>query len=139
MVAPAGYSAAAIYVDQAGDATRPASYLADKLTSAGELASVLRGIDPTDAAIAWQFGLQRGSGIAVMEKGQDYAAIRKNTAAAPDALRHETQRVLQPFIARGDIDQVLIDVLAGEDAGDIGAVSVEYHNRRTDGRGRIRT
>ena len=132
-IPPAGVSAASFWTATPfADPARPLGTLADKLNAnTGELESLISGRDPTDAAIAYQFRLKRGTGAAVQDDGQAFDAIRKNTDSAPAELRFETERVMRPFVERGDAEIVSISIEAGEDAGDIGAVYLEYRNLRS--------
>jgi hypothetical protein len=132
VIPPAGISAASFFTPTAfADPAQPLGVLADDLDGAGDLRSVIRGADPVDAAIAYQFRLKRGTGAVVFDQGQDFESIQKNDSSTPNALRFEARRVLDPFVAAGVAEVISVDVLGGEDAGDLGAVSVRYRNLRT--------
>ena len=130
VIPPGGVSAASFWTAVPFvDPAHPLGVLADKLDpNTGELLSLIAGRDPVDAAIAYQFRLRRASGAAVLEDGQAFEAIRKNTDSAPAELRFEAERVMRPFVERGDAEIVGLIIEAGEDAGDMGAVFLEYRN-----------
>lgn len=95
----------------------------------GEIRS-LRGADPVDAAVLFQLTVERGSGGAVLDDGQAFDAVKKNNLDAPQRLRFEAERVMRRFVERGDLSVTAIDIVAGEAAGDLGALSITYNNLR---------
>jgi hypothetical protein len=132
IIPPAGVTAASFFVPFAVvDPALPPAILADKLTATGDLASFFVGGDPIDEAIAFQLRIVRGTGAAVVDDGQRFRDIKKNDNNAVADIRSESLRVLQPFIANGDIADVSLQIQAGEDEGDLGAVFIVYRNLRS--------
>ncbi len=132
VIAPAGVTPASAHVpSNVVSAARPPAILADNIDPAtGDFFSLLIPIHPVDAAIQEQFRLRRGSGAAVQEDGQAFHEIRKNTEFAATEIQHEAQRVMKPFVDRGDalVVQITVDT---DEAPDMGAVLVRYVNLRS--------
>jgi hypothetical protein len=133
VIPPAGVSAASFFTTTPFvDPARPPAILADDIDpKTGELRSLFTSVHPVDAAIQYQFRVKRGSGACVLEQGQAFDSIKKNTSSAPNDLRFEAQRILQPFVDRGDAEIVTLEVAGGEAEKDRGAVFVQYRNLRT--------
>lgn len=96
----------------------------------GELRS-MAGKDPTDDAVLFQLTVKRGSGAAVLEDGQRFEDVKKNDEGAPAALKFEAQRALRVLVERGDVEIESLEVEAGPDKGDLGAVALSVKNLRT--------
>lgn len=136
-IPPAGVSAASFFTPvEFSDPAKPPAILADKLdTSNGEFASLLGGRDPIDAAIAYHFRVERGSGASVTDVGQRFADIKKNDESAAASIKYEIERVLKPFVDRQLVRTVRLSVEADPDT-DYGAAYVEYINLMTTQRRR---
>ncbi len=133
VIPPAGVTAASFFTPTPFvDPAKPPALLADNIDpKTGEFRSIFTAPHYVDAAIVTQFRTRRGSGAAVQNDGQALDEVKKNDANAPDAIRHEINRVLKPFVVRGDIEIRKIDVEAGETFGIQGSALVEYLNLRT--------
>lgn len=108
-------------------------FLADKIRSDTlDLESVLAGRHPLDAWVLTQLAIWRGSGAAVLDEGQNFAAIRKVDDQTSKRIAFEVERVLQPAIDRGALKILTIVVRSGEDEGapadDFASAYVEYQN-----------
>jgi len=105
----------------------PPVYRADAFDLAtGELASVVGGIDPTDAAVQDAFTIRRGSG-AVTEGGHAFDAIKHNEDQTPRRLQDEAGVIFKPFVERRDVDLLRSSTKSG--AADHQELTVEYYNR----------
>ena len=133
-IPPAGTTAASVWAPGAfADPAAPPGILADDIDpKTGDVRSLLSvGVDPVDAAIAYQFGLTRGAGEVLLDQGQALRTIKKNDDAAPAAIRFEVLRVMAPFVARGDAVVERVEVRGGPASGDVGAAYLTYRNTRT--------
>lgn len=133
VIPPAGVSAASFFSPATFvDAAKPPALLADDVdTATGEWRSIFTFVHPVDAAVKEAFRLREGTGASVATVGNRYRKIRH---AGPSAKRHledETQRIMSPFVARGDVAVKTLTVEVGEVAADTGAVFVEYSNLRS--------
>jgi hypothetical protein len=132
VIPPAGVYPAAFFVPGVAivDPTRPPPVLADDITPDGDLGSLFTPVHPVDAAIKEVFRLFGDTGAAVVGKGQRFNEIRKNLPDTPRRMKDEANRILAPFVSRGDIEVLEITVDA-DIAPDLGALFVRYRNRRT--------
>lgn len=131
-IAPAGISPAGFWVPGVAILTpsSPPPVMADNIGPDGEYLSLFTTIHPVDAAIREAFRLKHGTGSAVQNVGQGFHSIRKNTADAPRKIRDEANRILSPFISRGDI-RVLDLQIDTNRSPDLGAVWLKYRNLRS--------
>lgn len=127
---PAGVSPAAAWepVTVAPPAA-PLGLLADAIGVDGELLSLTRRVHPVDAAIAEQFRLRIGTGVAVQDQGQGFRRIEYVTDATPRQLEDEARRVLAPFIERGHAR--LVKITPAEIGEDGAQVTITYRNLMT--------
>lgn len=120
-IPPAGYPLSAYTPPNLAAVPPPPAILADRFdTETGDVATLLEGDDPTDAALQWQFTVRQGSGAALGDNGNRLHEIRKATDSAPIQIADEGRRVVRKFEARGDIRDV--DV-TGEVAGGSTAIA----------------
>jgi hypothetical protein len=120
-----------------GDATsKPALFLADKIDSlTGELESVLVGMDPVDAWIVTQLGIEQGSGSAVQEEGHLFATFTKAGDDAATIADGELRRVLAPLVREGEIEIVSVTAEPLDDVpGDGVEILATYRQLRTQDR-----
>ena len=143
VIPPAGVSAAGFYVPGSVvvGPDRPPVILADDIDEAtGEVRSIFLGVHPVDAAVKEAFRLEKGTGVAVMDDGQEYRKIRKIGPSTPRQLKDEAERVLQPLVDRGDVEIGILLTAAGKpalNASDLGAVFLSYTNMRTGRGGKV--
>lgn len=132
VIPPAGVSAAGFFVPGVVVASpeHPPAILADAIDElTGELTSLFAGPHPVDATVQTAFRTLQGSGAAVVNVGHRYDKIRKKTDRTARELHDEAERVLRPFVDRGDIEveTILEDV---ENQGFDGAAQlIRYRNR----------
>lgn len=136
VIPPAGVSPAAAFSPET-DASVPAvpvGMLADPIDpETGELTSVAAYVHPIDAAIAEQFRLWRGTGVAVVDQGQNFRQVELATESAPRELEDEAKRILGPFVQRGEIRIVKLVTEAPIEGGrgDNALITVHYRNLLT--------
>lgn len=95
--------------------------LADRIDPAtGDVADLLEGDDPTDAALQWQFTVRQGAGAALGDNGNRLHLITKATEQAPVQIADEGRRVAAKFRDRGDIADVSVE---GETLGTSTAIA----------------
>lgn len=131
-IPPAGYPLSSYTPPTLGAVEPPPPIFADRFdTTTGDIADLLEGDDPTDAALLWQFTIRQGSGAALGNNGTRLHEIRKATDSAPGQIADEGRRVTEKFQARGDIRDVTV---TGEVVGDstaIAALEVKCTNVHT--------
>jgi len=137
-IPPAGYPLSAYTPPNLAAVPPPPAILADRFdTETGDVATLLEGDDPTDAALQWQFTVRQGSGAALGDNGNRLHEIRKATEQAPTRLADEARRVVQKFVQRGDLTDVEVTGAVVGESTAIGAVEVRAHNVHTGRRGPI--
>lgn len=133
VIPPAGVSPAAapsLEIDAPVPAV-PVGMLADAIdVETGELTSIAAYVHPIDAAVAEQFRLWRGTGVAVTDQGQEFRKVELATESAPRELEDEAKRILDPFIRRGEIRllRLLTEVPVVGGGGDAALITVHYLN-----------
>ena len=97
----------------------------------GDLATILEGDDPTDAAIQWQALVRQGSGAALGDNGNRLHTITKGTEDAPTRIADEGRRIMSKFVTRGDVSEVAVtgDVVGGSTA--TASLAISYRNNHT--------
>lgn len=118
----------------------PPPILAERIDpKTGDLASILEGDDPIDAAIQWQATIRQGSGAALGSNGNRLHLITKATEDAPTRIADEGRRILQKFVDRGDASDIAVegDVVGGSTA--TAALQVTYFNTRTAAKSAVRS
>ncbi len=112
-----------------GQPVQPAQYLARLLDiQTGEINSLVDGLHPVDAIVRFAFSVQEGTGAAVLDVGQDFAALEYNDDFVVAQITAEVHRILDPLVALGWISIETLQVQAGEDQGDTAASFVAYKN-----------
>lgn len=105
-IVPCGYPLSAYTPPDPGALPLPPVILADRLTKAGELVTILEGESPIDGALAWQFTVRQGSGAALGANGHRLHTITKATPQAPVQLADEARRVVGKFVERKQLRDV---------------------------------
>lgn len=99
-VSPAGFFVPVVHVDP----DEPIAMLADPIDcETGELLSIERGFDPVDADVLFALRVERGSGSAVEDVGQQFRKATHVDPALPALLREETRLALQHLVDVGDV------------------------------------
>lgn len=102
-------------------------YLADAFDpSTGELLSIARGTDPTDAAVLAALTIQRGTGTAVANAGNNFGSIEFVDDQLPTLLDAEVRFALASLIDAGDIELRSVTSTTEDTAA---MVDVRYYNR----------
>lgn len=111
-IPPAGVSPAVFFLAVNFTVTgQPIAMLADPIDPAtGELLSIERGFDPTDAAFINAMRTVRESGSAVESVGQRYADAKLITPQLESFLREETRLALEPLTSTNQIRLVSVAV-----------------------------
>ena len=131
-VPPAGFPLSSFTPPQVSTLGAPPPILADRIDPrTGDIATLLEGDDPTDAAIQWQLTIRQGSGAALGDNGHRLHEITKATESAPTQIADEGRRVTAKFRERGDITDVLAEGSTPGGSTAIKALSLTYHNART--------
>jgi hypothetical protein len=138
-IPPAGYALSSYTPPNVAAVPPPPIILADQIRALDpnnpergyDIADLLEGDDPTDAALQWQFTVRQGSGAALGENGNRLHLIRKATAGAPIQIADEGRRVVQKFQARGDIENVTVTGEVQGDSTAIAALEVRCRNVHT--------
>lgn len=138
VIPPAGVSAAVFWTSTVFvDPALPPVIRADQIDPAtGEFLSVLVEADPVDAAFLEAWRLTDSSGAAVVNQGQRFTRIKKNTSRTPRELADEARRISKWFVDEGHIDLRQV-VTEAPDTGEQGNVYVEYKNKRSGSTGTI--
>lgn len=108
----------------------------DPLT--GDIATLLEGDDPTDAAIQWQFTVRQGTGAALGANGHRLHRIKKAVDGVEVQLQDEAKRVMRPFVQRGDVRELTVTAGVIGDSTATAAVEVACKNVHTEQRTRAR-
>lgn len=132
-VPPAGTSLAGFFVEEKFvDETAPPGILADAVDPrTGELLSISRGFEPTDAAVLAALGIERGSGAAVESVGQRFGDLKILDPSAEGFIRAETERALGTLVADGQISLQSVTPTIGSDWAE---AQVVYRNKAQDQR-----
>ena len=96
---------------------KPLGMLADPVDPVtGELLSIERGFDPTDAAVITALRTVRGSGSAVEDVGQQFEQAKIITPKLEPFLREEVRLALAPLTSTNQItlEQVTIEMVDNE-------------------------
>lgn len=134
-------SLAGLFVPQTyADPTAPPGILADAVDPVtGEYLSISRGWDPIDEQLIAALTLERGTGAAAEDDGQDFFRIEKMTEAAAQLIDAEGRRALKRLLDNGDIAIRSILVVA-DPSDDFAEIDVRYQNVRARGqRDRVAT
>ncbi len=99
----------------------------------GDFGSITEAPHPVDAAVLEQFRLWRGTGVAVIDQGQNFRRIEKVTDATPRELEDEARSILRPFVERGDVAILAISSESPSVGAtpDTGQVIIHYRNLRS--------
>lgn len=120
-VSPAGFFVPVVHVDP----DEPIAMLADPIDfETGELLSIERGFDPVDAAVITALRIERGSGSAVEDVGQQYRKATHVDPALPALLREETRLALEHLVDAGDIT-FAVEPVTADDYADL---QIRYQN-----------
>lgn len=112
----------------------PPVILADAIDpTTGELLSLTRGMDPTDAAVITALRTVRGTGASVRAVGQRFADVTHVDDAAAQMLEHLTRAALRHLVEDRQIRIERIAVTADQNT-DWAEVVVAYENLRTSRR-----
>lgn len=124
---PAGTSPAVFFLPVEFQTTgRPIAMLADPVDPAtGELLSIERGFDPTDAAVITALRTIRGSGSAVENVGNRYRDATHVTPELTSFMREETRLALEHLTST---NQIRLDAVTVLTEGDTANLVVEYVN-----------
>jgi hypothetical protein len=132
-IPPAGYPLSAYTPPELGRVPPPIPILADRIsTVTGDVESLAVGVDPTDAALQWQFTIRQGEGAANGTNGARLHLITKATEQAPTQIADEGRRVVAKYVERGDIVDVVAVGGTPGGATAIAALDLRYHNVHTD-------
>lgn len=104
----------------------PIGMLADPVDPVtGELLSIERGFDPTDAAVITALRTVRGSGSAVEDVGHKFRDAKLITPQLESFFREEVRLALEHLTSTRQIELVRVDYV---EAGDTVEVQVHYWN-----------
>lgn len=110
------------------DPGAPKGILADPIDPrTGELLSIERGFDPTDAAVLAALAIKRKTGAAVMETGQRYQDVTHLGDSARSALRQETELALKHLVDSAQI-RLERDVPVLDEENQLAEVPVYWRN-----------
>ncbi len=125
---PAGVSLAGFFLEERFvDETRPPGILADAIDPrTGELLSIVRGFEPTDAAVLVALVTKRRSGAAVDTVGQRFEDIRMVDPSTPGAIRSEVDTALAHLTVDKQITLHSVNPVVGSDWAE---AQVVYINR----------
>lgn len=124
IVPPAGLTQAATFAPTQLVAGLPPPVTLARLLdpTTGEQLSLFHGRPPVIALLIEQLRVVRGTGAAVQDSGNAFSTIRYNDAVAPANLEAEAHRILDPLVAAGFLELQDLEVEAGPQDGDLGAV-----------------
>jgi hypothetical protein len=127
-VPPAGVSLAGFFLEEKFvDETKPPGILADAVDpKSGELLSIVRGFEPTDAALFAALAIKRGSGAAVETVGQRFEDIRMIDPSTPGAVRSEVDTALAHLVADKQVTLQRVQPVVGTDWAE---AQITYVNR----------
>lgn len=121
VVPQAGITPAVFFVPVKFQVTgEPLGMLSDPIDAAtGELLSIERGFDPTDAAVFTALRTVRGSGSAVEDVGQRYGDAKLVVPQLKTFFREETRLALQHLVDSKQIRIESVEVLTEDTAAEV--------------------
>jgi hypothetical protein len=130
-IPPAGLAPAGLFIPQTfATPTDPPAILADAVDpETGEYLSISRGMHPIDQQVLIALVVQRNSGAALTDDGQEFGKIRKLDDTAARLIDGEARRALARLVEQKDIRIRAVYPNASPD-NDWAEVGVEYENLR---------
>lgn len=127
-IPPAGVSLAGFFLEERfTDETKPPGILADAIDpKTGELLSIVRGFEPTDAALLAALATKRGSGAAVETVGQRFADVRMIDPSTPGVIRSEVDTALAHLVKDKQVSLQRVEPVVGTDWAE---AQITYINR----------